>query len=126
MAIAIVRDESRVLLVQRRGDADHHDSWQFPAGMIKPGLDAPTVAARETLGETGVHCAPNRVIGSRIHPATNVLCEYVLCDYLSGTAENRDPGENVSVTWASTSRLTRFIPAERIFAPVLAVLEVPT
>jgi 8-oxo-dGTP diphosphatase len=126
VAIAIVRDESRVLLVQRRGDADHHDSWQFPAGMIKPGLDAPTVAARETLGETGVHCAPNRVIGSRIHPATNVLCEYVLCEYLSGTAENRDPGENVSVTWASTSRLTRFIPAERIFAPVLAVLEVPT
>jgi 8-oxo-dGTP diphosphatase len=126
VAIAIVRNESRVLLVQRRGDADHHDSWQFPAGMIKPGLDAPTVAVRETLGETGVHCAPIRAIGSRIHPATNVLCEYILCEYLGGTAENRDPGENVSVAWASTSRLTRFIPAERIFAPVLAVLEVPT
>jgi 8-oxo-dGTP diphosphatase len=50
----------------------------------------------------------------------------VLCDYLNGDAENRDPGENVSVTWTPTSRLTRFIPAERIFAPVLAVLEVST
>lgn len=126
VAIAIVRDESRVLLVQRRGDADERDSWQFPAGMIKPGLDARTIAVRETLGETGIHCAPNRTIGSRIHPRTSVLCEYVLCEYLSGDAENRDPGENVSVTWTPTSRLTRFIPAERIFAPVLAVLEVPT
>jgi 8-oxo-dGTP diphosphatase len=126
VAIAIVRDESRVLLVQRRGDADERDSWQFPAGMIKPGLDASTVAVRETLGETGVHCAPTCMIGSRVHPRTNVLCEYVFCDYLNGDAENRDPGENVSVTWTSTSRLTRFIPAERIFAPVLAVLEVST
>ena len=125
VAIAIVRDDARVLLVQRRGDADSRDSWQFPAGMIKPGLDAATVAARETLGETGIYCTPTRLIGSRIHPSTNVQCEYVLCEYLSGDAENRDEGENVSVTWAATSRLTRFIPAERIFEPVLAVLEVP-
>jgi 8-oxo-dGTP pyrophosphatase MutT (NUDIX family) len=124
VAIAIVRDESRVLLVHRRGTADEPDSWQFPAGMVKPGLDAPTVAVRETLCETGVHCAPTGTIGSRVHPRTNVLCEYVLCEYLSGEAENRDPGENVSVTWSPTSKLTRFIPAEQIFPPVLAALEV--
>lgn len=124
VAIAIVRDGPRVLLVQRRGQDREGDSWQFPAGMVKPGLTVATVAVRETLGETGINCSVARPLGSRIHPVTNVLCEYVLCDYLSGEPENRDMGENVSVTWAATARLTQFIPAERIFAPVLAALEV--
>lgn len=124
VAIAIVRDGPRVLLVQRRGQDGQSDSWQFPAGMVKPGLTATTVAVRETLSETGVHCSVAGPLGSRVHPITNVLCEYVLCDYLNGEPENRDMGENVSVTWAVTSRLTHFIPAEHIFAPVLAALEV--
>jgi 8-oxo-dGTP diphosphatase len=126
VAIAIVRDDARVLLVQRRGDGGDPDSWQFPAGMAKPGLTARTVAVRETLAETGVHCAPIESLGSRIHPRTNVLCEYVLCDYLSGEAENRDVGENVSVAWALTARLRLFIPAEHIYPPILTALGVST
>jgi 8-oxo-dGTP pyrophosphatase MutT (NUDIX family) len=126
VAIAIVRDDGRVLLVQRRGGGGDPDSWQFPAGMVKPGLAAQTVAARETLTETGVLCAPGRSLGSRIHPRTGVLCEYILCDYLSGEAENRDVGENVSVAWATLDRLTLFIPAPHIYPPVLAALGVDT
>jgi 8-oxo-dGTP pyrophosphatase MutT (NUDIX family) len=126
VAIAIVRDDERVLLVQRRGDGGDPDTWQFPAGMVKPGFTAQTVAVRETLAETGVHCAPAMSLGSRIHPRTNVHCEYILCDYLSGEVENRDVGENVSVTWARTARLALFIPVERIFPPVLSALGVDT
>lgn len=126
VAIAIVRDDSKVLLVQRRGHAGQSDAWQFPAGMVKPGLTAHTVAVRETLTETGIHCAAERTLGRRIHPVTHVLCEYVLCYYLSGEAENRDAGENVSVTWTLTTRLGLFIPAERIYPPVLTALEVQT
>lgn len=124
VAIAIVREESRVLLVQRRGHDGEEDAWQFPAGMVKPGLTVSTVAVRETFAETGIHCAVNRTLGRRVHPVTNVMCEYVLCDYLSGEFENRDAGENVSVTWAATSRLSRFIELKRIYPPVLAALEV--
>jgi 8-oxo-dGTP diphosphatase len=126
VAIAIVRDDARVLLVQRRGNADEGDAWQFPAGMVKPGLTSQTVAARETLAETGVHCAPIKLIGSRIHPITNVLCDYILCDYLGGEAQNRDEGENVSVAWTATAQLIQFIPASRIFPPVLEALGVHT
>ena len=54
-----------------------------------------------------------------------MLCEYRLCDYLTGDAENRDPAENVSVTWAPIDRLTRFIPADRIYPPIMEALEVP-
>ena len=124
VAIAVVVNESDVLIVCRRGEDGGGISWQFPAGVVKPGVSPETVAVRETLGETGVHCTVIRSLGSRLHPITNVLCEYLLCEYLTGNAENVDVVENVSVTWADRRELTRFIPADRIFPPVLEALEV--
>ncbi|CAM4098818.1 Nudix hydrolase domain-containing protein [Kibdelosporangium persicum] len=126
IAIAVVVKDTEVLIVCRRGDDGGGISWQFPAGMIKPGVRPDTVAVRETLAETGVHCAVVRHLGNRVHPVTNVLCEYVLCEYLSGEAENKDVVENVSVTWIDKENLIRFIPADRIFPPVLEALEVPS
>src|SRR5215472_4491055 len=38
VAIAIVIDGGHVLLVCRRGDAGNV-AWQFPAGVVKPGMD---------------------------------------------------------------------------------------
>jgi 8-oxo-dGTP diphosphatase len=124
VAIAIVRNDSKVLVVQPRGDEDAGILWRFPAGMVKPGVPPDLVAVRETLAETGVHCRVVRDLGSRLHPITRVYCEYLLCDYLTGEAQNSDPVENVSVTWAPTNQLTRFIPIEQIFPPILAALEI--
>jgi 8-oxo-dGTP pyrophosphatase MutT (NUDIX family) len=125
VAIAIVTYDSNVLVVQRRGEDGAGIAWQFPAGMVKPGVPSELVAVRETLAETGVHCRVVRSLGSRLHPITNVYCDYLLCEYLTGEPLNMDPVENVSVTWAPTSRLTRFIPAEQIFPPILEALETP-
>lgn len=47
------------------------------------------------------------------------MCEYFLCDYLAGTPDNQDPVENQTVTWVENAKITRFIPAESIFPPVL-------
>jgi len=124
VAIAVVVNESDVLIVCRRGEDGGGISWQFPAGVVKPGVSPETVAVRETLGETGVHCTVVRSLGSRLHPITNVMCEYLLCEYLTGDAENVDIVENVSVTWTDRRELTRFIPADRIYPPVLEALEV--
>ena len=126
VAIAIVTNNADVLVVQRRGEDGAGIAWQFPAGMVKPGGLSELVAVRETLAETGVHCRVVRSLGSRLHPITNVYCDYLLCDYLAGEPQNMDPIENVSVTWAPTSRLTRFIPAEQIFPPILEALETPS
>jgi 8-oxo-dGTP pyrophosphatase MutT (NUDIX family) len=117
VAIAVVADDTQTLLVCRRDEAG--GSWQFPAGVVKPGADPASVAVRETLAETGVHCRVTRHLGRRLHPVTQVMCEYFLCDYLTGTPENRDPVENQTVTWVDNVKLTRFIPAESIFPPVL-------
>lgn len=111
-----------VLIVCRRGQDGCGISWQFPAGMVKPGMPTETVAIRETLGETSVHCAVIRELGTRVHPITNVMCHYFLCKYLTGDVKNVDVAENVSVTWVNKKTLTHFIPAEQIFSPALEAL----
>lgn len=122
VAIAVVVHHGNVLLVRRRDEAAGI-SWQFPAGIIKPGERGGDVAERETLAETAVHCSAQDRIGSRLHPVTSVVCEYYWCDYLAGEAENRDAVENAGVTWAPHQDLTKFVPRENIYPPVLAMLE---
>lgn len=122
VAIAVVVKGDDVLLVCRRGDGELR--WQFPAGMVKPGVDPAAVAVQETHGETGVHCAVREQLGERVHPKTGVVATYYLADHLAGEAANLDPLENIDVTWAPRSTLTRFIPADQIFPPILNALEV--
>ncbi|MFH0243075.1 NUDIX domain-containing protein [Streptomyces sp. HK10] len=126
VAIAVVIRDSDVLLVCRRDDDAAGITWQFPAGVIKPGARAETITVRETLDETGVHCAVRRHLGNRVHPVTGVLCEYFLCEYLAGEATNSDAAENIDVMWVPRNSVTRFIPVDTIFPSILAVLEEQT
>jgi 8-oxo-dGTP diphosphatase len=120
VAIAIVVKGDEVLLVCRRGDGEIR--WQFPAGMVKPGADPAAVAAQETHGETGVHCRIREQLGERVHPLTGVVATYYLADHLAGEAANLDPLENADVVWAPRASLTRFIPEQSIFPPILEAL----
>ncbi|MFI1964032.1 NUDIX hydrolase [Streptomyces pathocidini] len=126
VAIAVVVRDHKVLLVCRRDDDATGITWQFPAGVIKPGGKAETTTVRETLDETGVHCAVRQHLGNRLHPVTGVLCEYFLCEYLAGEAKNTDTVENIDVMWVPRNAVTRFIPTDTIFPPILAVLEEQT
>ncbi len=121
VAIAVVLRGDDVLLVCRRGDGELR--WQFPAGMVKPGVAPETVAVQETHGETGVHCTVRQQLGERVHPVTGVIASYYLADHLAGDATNRDPLENVDVTWVPRTALTRFIPQDQIYPPILSALE---
>lgn len=123
VAIAVVLRDADVLIVCRRGEEADGITWQFPAGVVKPGMPSATVAVRETFAETGVHCVVSRKLGSRLHPVTKVLCDYVLCDYVTGSATNADVVENVDAMWATRDELTRLIPVEQIYEPVLDALD---
>jgi 8-oxo-dGTP diphosphatase len=120
VAIAIVTRDDEVLLVCRRGSDSL--SWQFPAGVVKPGASPAVVAVEETHAETGIRCSVREQLGSRIHPVTGVVAEYLSCEYLMGEAANRDPIENAEVAWVPRKQLTRFIPEQSIYPPVLEVL----
>jgi 8-oxo-dGTP diphosphatase len=121
VAIAVVLRGEDILLVCRRGDGSIR--WQFPAGMVKPGAVPEAVAVQETHGETGVHCTVREPLGERVHPVTGVVASYYLADHLAGEASNRDPLENVDVAWVPRAALTRFIPQDQIFPPILNALE---
>ncbi|MFE9597104.1 NUDIX domain-containing protein [Streptomyces hokutonensis] len=125
VAIAVVVREDQVLLVCRRDDGASGITWQFPAGVIKPGVHPDSVAVRETLNETGARCTVVRNLGTRLHPVTAVQCEYFLCEFLAGEATNSDVVENVDVMWVPSTSVTRFIPTSNIFPPILAALEEP-
>lgn len=123
VAIAAVRKRDDVLMVCRRPDESSGLTWQFPAGVVKPGMSPEVVAVRETLAETGVHCSVREHLGGRLHPTNGVRCEYFLCDYLAGEVANLDADENDSAIWVPRDDLTRFIPARLIFPPILEALE---
>ncbi|MFB9688427.1 NUDIX hydrolase [Amycolatopsis plumensis] len=123
VAVAVVLRGPDVLIVCRRADDANGISWQFPAGVVKPGASPAVIAVRETLAETDVHCVVTRKLGTRLHPTTGVLCEYVLCDYVAGEARNVDVVENVAAIWVDRADLTRFVPAAQIYGPVLRALD---
>lgn len=123
VAIAVVVRGREVLLVCRRGEDTL--SWQFPAGVVKPGGSPSAVAVQETLAETAVHCTVREHLGTRVHPVTGVLASYEFCEYLAGEARNVDAVENLDTAWVPINSLTRFIPPERIYPPVLKALEAP-
>ncbi|MGP8298090.1 NUDIX hydrolase [Streptomyces inhibens] len=125
VTIAVAIREDEVLMVCRRDDDSSGITWQFPAGVIKPGVRSEKTTVRETLDEAGVHCAVRQSLGSRLHPTTGVQCGYFLCEYLAGEARNSDVVENVDVMWAPRNAVNRFIPTNKIFPPILAALEEP-
>ena len=83
----------------RRSDDTESITWQFPAGVVKPGARPDVVAVRETLAETGVRCTVQCELGNRIHPVTGVLCDYLLCDYLAGEATNGGTGSKTPLSF---------------------------
>ena len=53
----MVVTDSAILLVCRRETDPSGITWHFPAGIVKPGATPAMIAIRETVAETGVHCA---------------------------------------------------------------------
>ncbi|MFJ1766491.1 NUDIX hydrolase [Amycolatopsis sp. NPDC088138] len=122
VAVAIVVRGSEVLIVCRRIDDANDISWQFPAGVVKPGGSPTVVAVRETFTETDVHCVVRHKLGTRLHPTTGVICEYFICDHVAGEARNADVVENVAAIWVDRADLTRFMPAAQIYGPIVRAL----
>jgi 8-oxo-dGTP diphosphatase len=81
VAIAVVVTDLDALVVCRREVDPSGITWQFPAGIVKPGASAAIIAVRETLAETGVHLTVRSELGRRVHPLTGVDCRYFLCDF---------------------------------------------
>lgn len=111
VAIAVIVEEGRLLLVHRRAD-DGAPPWVLPGGNAEPGESAEEAAVRETLEETGLTVVAWAVLGERVHPATGRHLTYVACDVITGTARVADSEELDAVEWVPGGELSRFVPGE--------------
>lgn len=119
--IGIVQRGKQILMVQRR--TRYRDlSWQFPAGVLKPGEDMLDQVQSEVFAETGVRCKVVRSLGARIHDETKVLCHYFHCAYLDGEAANRDEKENSQVVWVKARDVAAYVTSS-LYHEVAALLE---
>lgn len=120
-AIGIVQRGNEVIMVQRR-TRYRRLSWQFPAGVIKPGMDPRDRVECEIASETGVHCQVKRYLGARVHEETKVLCHYFHCTYLDGELKNLDPEENSQVAWVKAGEVHNYVTSS-IFLEVENLLD---
>jgi 8-oxo-dGTP pyrophosphatase MutT (NUDIX family) len=117
ISIGIVTRKNQVLLVKRRIPEDGL-AWQFPAGIVKP-VEAPEAAiCDEIKTETGITVRVETHIGQRLHPNTQVECDYYHCVYLHGNIKNADPDENSEVRWVPIEKAAQYFTSD-IFPPIL-------
>ncbi|MGX4733133.1 NUDIX hydrolase [Kitasatospora griseola] len=121
IAAAIVVQDGRVLMVQRR-IAEGELSWQFPAGEIEAGETPQEAAVRETAEEVGLTVKAVGLLGERVHPKTGRQMSYTACEVVSGTATVVDTEELAELAWITHEQITEFVPYG-LFEPVQAYLD---
>ncbi|MFE7558544.1 NUDIX hydrolase [Kitasatospora sp. NPDC057500] len=121
IAAAIIVQDSRVLMVQRRV-AEGELSWQFPAGEVEAGESPEAAAVRETAEEVGLTVKAVQLLGERVHPKTGRQMSYAACEVVSGTASVVDTEELAELAWITHDRIAVFVPYG-LFEPVQAYLD---
>jgi 8-oxo-dGTP pyrophosphatase MutT (NUDIX family) len=115
---AIVTSDLGVLAGRRN---DQTPPWTFIAGKIEPGESPADAAVREVKEETGLDVKPGRVIGRRVHPATNRTMIYLAAQPTRGTdVIVGDENELAEVRWLSLDEADELLTG--MFEPVRAYL----
>ncbi|AUG76105.1 Putative hydrolase [Kitasatospora sp. MMS16-BH015] len=121
IAAAIVVQDGRVLMVQRRVK-EGELSWQFPAGEVEVGESPEAAAVRETAEEVGLMVKAVHPLGERVHPKTGRQMSYTACEVVSGTATVVDTEELGALAWITREQIPEFVPYG-LFEPVQVYLD---
>jgi 8-oxo-dGTP diphosphatase len=87
----VVRDDGRVLVVQRR-DNSH---WEPPGGVLELGETFDQGVRREIFEETGVHVRVDRLTGAYKNLNRGVVALVFRCTALAGEPTTSDESRNV-------------------------------
>lgn len=129
--VAVVRDDGRVLMIQRE-DNGH---WAFPAGFCDLGENVAHTAVRETREETGLQVEPERIIGVYTAPAYHYTYPngdhvknvgVVFRARLLGGVPQMEPTEIRQMAWLTAAEAQQRVPPGRfgqLFEMALAYLD---
>lgn len=108
-AVAIVRDDNRLLLAQRPEGKSMAGLWEFPGGKVELGETPETALVRELSEELGVdveetHLSPF-AFASHAYETFHLLMPVFLCREWRGELVGR---EGQALAWASAEELETF------------------
>ncbi|MDR6758270.1 8-oxo-dGTP diphosphatase [Mycoplana sp. BE70] len=115
VALAVVVDEDRVLVLKRRNDDEL--SWVFPGGKVAPGETPENAAKRELFEEAGIRCDVSHAIGTRVHPDTKRVVEYFLCVPEDPKPQLREPRLFSDMSWMTVNELEASIDTN-LYPPI--------
>lgn len=115
VAAAIVRDDGRVLAIQRRDD----DTWEPPGGVLELEESITAGLRREVREETGLDVAPDCLTGVYKNMELGVVSLVFRCRQIGGTPRQTD--EAAEVAWL-TEEDVRQLMAEAFAVRILDAL----
>jgi excisionase family DNA binding protein len=116
VSVAVVKKDNQFLLVKRR-KKEGKLQWQFPTGTLKYAEDSSIRAEIECLEETSIHCKAIKKLGKRVHPDTNVIIYYWICEYIQGEPKNLDDYENEEVKWVDADKVLDLTTSD-VYPPI--------
>lgn len=113
--LAIIQKNNKILVIKRK--KDDGILWSFPGGKVEPEEKDENAVIREVLEETGIICKPIKLLGERIHPTTEVMVAYWLCDFEKGEATINSPLEIDEIAWLEKEEVIEKL-GSTLFVPV--------
>lgn len=95
----VVRDDGRILVVQRRDNAH----WEPPGGILELGETFEDGVRREVLEETGVHVEVERLTGAYKNMALGVVALVFRCHPVAGSPTTSE--ESSEVQWVTVDEI---------------------
>ena len=103
----VVRDDERVLMIQRADDG----RWVPPGGVLELSETPEECAVREVLEETGVEVKPERLVGIYKNMVLGVVSLAFRCHPVAG--EPRVTDEAAAVAWLTVGEAVAAAPEAR-------------
>lgn len=115
VAAAVLIEEGRVLLSQRKAGTHLAGAWEFPGGKVRPGEDPRDALARELDEELGIETAIGDILEVTFHayPERAVLLLFYAAERTPRSAEPRAL-DVAAFRWAKVDELDEaaFPPAD--------------
>jgi len=120
---ALIRQNNKLLICQRRKTSPFPLQWEFPGGKVRQGENPAEALARELREELGVHAVIGRELYRTRHPYPNLREELELIFFAAELSP--EPVRNLAfeqILWAEPSALPQFafLPADRELVTRLA------
>ena len=112
---AVVENDGRYLITQRRASAVLPLMWEFPGGRVEPGETDQTALERELLHRLGVQIDVGKLISFVSHPYEHYVVDLFLYECRLASAESTlEPRAVSAFKWVASSEFDQypFTPAD--------------